>query len=65
MTNEELAFNSYDMMRSYNNGCEQMKEHIITIIESRLSEIIGDAQPKPALRAELEELIKRIKEAKK
>lgn len=30
--------------------------------ESRISEILGDAQPKPALRAELQEIIKRMKE---
>lgn len=47
------------------NGYEQAEKDIIAIIESRISEIIGDAQPKPALRAELEELIKRITEAKK
>lgn len=42
-------------------GYELAEKDILTIIESRLSEIIGDAQPKPALRAELEELINRIK----
>jgi hypothetical protein len=41
------------------------KIDILSIIESRISEIIGDAQPKPALRAELQELIKRIKEEMK
>ena len=45
-------------------GYEQSVADILTAIESRLSEIIGDAQPKPALRAELEELIKRIKDGK-
>ena len=38
---------------------------LLSLIESRISEIIGDAQPKPALRAELQELIKRIKEEMK
>jgi hypothetical protein len=37
------------------------KDVILALIESRLSEIIGDAQPKPDLRAELEELINKIK----
>lgn len=46
----------------YKRGYEQAEKDILAIIESRLSEIIGDAQPKPALRAELEELIKRIKQ---
>ena len=31
------------------------------LIESRIGEIMGDAQPKPALRAELQELIKKIR----
>ena len=43
-------------------GYEQAEKDIISIIESRISEIIGDAQPKPVLRAELQELIDRIKE---
>ena len=38
-------------------GYEQAEKDILALIESRLSEIIGDAQPKPALRAELIELI--------
>lgn len=49
------------LRRAYIEGYEQAERDITAIIESRLSEIIGDAQPKPALRAELEELIKRIK----
>ena len=42
-------------------GYEQAEKDILALIESRLSEIVGDAQPKPALRAELEELITKIK----
>ena len=42
-------------------GANDMEKHIVRLIEDRLSEIIGDAQPKPALRAELEDLIKDIK----
>ena len=34
---------------------------IVSLIESRISELLGDAQPRPALRAELQELIDRIK----
>ena len=45
-------------------GKKAMKDAILAIIESRLSEIIGDAQPKPALRAELQELIERITDEK-
>jgi len=43
-------------------GYKQAENDIISIIGTRLSEIIGDAQPKPALRAELEDLIKQIKD---
>ncbi len=43
-------------------GYEQAEKDIIVLIESRISEILGDAQPKPALRVELQEIIKRIKE---
>ena len=41
--------------------CYICKDAILALIESRLSEIIGDAQPNPALRAELQELINKIK----
>lgn len=47
---------------AYIKGYEQAEKDIIFIIESRLSELLGDAQPVPVLRAELQELIKRIKE---
>ena len=43
-------------------GYEQAEKDIIALIESHITKILGDAQPKPALRAELQELIKRIKE---
>lgn len=46
----------------YQEGYEQAEKDIIFIIDSRLSELIGDAQPTPALRAELQDLIKKIKE---
>lgn len=48
--------------RGFAKGYEQAEKDIISLIESRISEILGDAQPKPALRAELQELIKRMKE---
>ena len=47
---------------SYIKGYEQAEKDIISIIESRLSELLGDAQPTPTLRAELRDLIKKIKE---
>ena len=45
-------------------GYEQAEKDILDLIESSLAEIIGDAQPKPALRAELQELVKRINDGK-
>lgn len=46
----------------YIRAYEQAEKDILDLIELRISEILGDAQPKPALRAELQELIKLIKE---
>jgi len=42
-------------------GYEQSEKDIISLIESRISEILGDAQPAPVLRIELRELITKIK----
>lgn len=47
---------------AYQQGYEQAEKDIITLIESRLSELLGDAQPTPILRYELQDLIKKIKE---
>lgn len=57
----EIDVNTYPRC-IFQDGYEQAEKDIITLIESRISEILGDAQPKPALRAELQELIKRMKE---
>ena len=43
-------------------GYEQAEKDIISIIESRLAELLGDAQPAPILRYELRDLIKKITE---
>lgn len=40
---------------------EQAEKGIISLIESRIGEILGDAQPAPILRAELREMINKIK----
>ena len=72
MTKEERAYNYAstrkatklqvgEIAKFYNDGYEQAEKDMLAIIESRLSEIIGDAQPKPVLRAELEELIAKIR----
>lgn len=50
------------MEKAYKAGYEQAEKDVIALIESRIAEILGDAQPKPVLRAELQEIIKRIKE---
>ena len=46
-------------------GYEQAEKDIVSIIESRLAELLGDAQPTPILRYELRDLIKKIKEEEK
>ncbi len=43
-------------------GYEQAEKDITDLIESRLAEILGDAQPTSILRIELRELIDKIKE---
>jgi len=43
-------------------GYEQAEKDILSLIESRISEILGDAQPAPVLRAELRELNNKIEE---
>lgn len=46
-------------------GYKQAEKNILALIESRIGEILGDAQPNPILRAELRELIEKIKEDEK
>ena len=58
---KELNYRRANYRIAYERGYKQAEKDILSIIESRLSEILGDAQPKPILRAELQELIKRIK----
>ena len=64
---EQRALEAYDtdtpapIRFAFRDGYEQAEKDIIEMICWRISEIIGDAQPRPALRAELEELINRIK----
>lgn len=58
-TSQRLIVN--DLRDGFIQGYEQAEKDISALIESRLSEILGDAQPKPILRAELQELITKIK----
>ena len=46
---------------AYFAGSESMREKVISIIKSRISEILGDAQPNPVLRMELQGIIDKIK----
>ena len=46
-------------------GYEKATKDITSLIESRIEEILGDAQPAPVLRIELQELIDKIKEESK
>ena len=47
---------------AYQQGYDQAEKDIISLVEYRLSELLGDAQPTPILRYELQDLIKKIKE---
>lgn len=68
---EEAALKAYHtnipaaIRIAYRDGYEQAENYIIALIESRLSELLGDAQPTPILRYELRDLIKKIKEDEK
>lgn len=57
----ENKLDPYSMGRAYGEGFEQAEKDIIALIESRLSELLGDAQPTPILRYELRDLINKIK----
>ena len=60
------AFGTFEFDRNaaerkgFQLGYERAEKDIISLIESRIGEILGDAQPAPALRAELRELISKI-----
>lgn len=45
----------------FQEGYEQAEKDIIFLLESRIKEIIGDAQPNPVLRIELQGIIDKIK----
>ena len=57
----ENKLDPYSMGRAYGEGFEQAEKDIIALIESRLSELLGAAQPTPILRYELRDLINKIK----
>lgn len=51
----------FDTM-AFQEGVKEGKRLAIETIQSRIDEILGDAQPAPILRAELQELIKKIEQ---
>lgn len=57
----EIDFNTYPR-RLFQEGYECAQQDIISLIQSRIDELIGDAQPTPILRTELRELINKIME---
>ena len=56
----EIDVNTYSRCL-FQEGYEQAEKDIISLIESRISEILGDAQPNPVLRMELQGIIDKIK----
>lgn len=50
-----------DIQITFKAGAEWKKDEILKLIETRISEIIGDAQPNPVLRIELQGIIDKIK----
>lgn len=59
---KEKSFTHYELMCAAQKGYSQAEKDILSIIESRLLELLGDAQPTPTLRYELLDLVKKIKE---
>ena len=51
-----------DERNGFIKGYKLAEKDIISLIESRIAEIMGDAQPSPVLRAELRDLINKLKE---
>ena len=56
----EIDVNTYPRCL-FQEGYKQAEKDIISLIESRIGEILGDAQPNPVLRMELRGIIDKIK----
>lgn len=54
------VFDSVAFQIGVQEGRRLEREDVKSIIQSRIGEILGDAQPNPILRMELQELIKKI-----
>lgn len=61
----DIDFYAEETGKAFKAGAEFATQRIISLIESRISEILGDAQPAPVLRIELQERIDKIKEKSK
>lgn len=54
-----------ELIETFKAGADFAVQQVLSLIESRIAEILGDAQPAPILRAELLGLIDKIKEESK
>lgn len=54
------VFDSVAFQKGVQEGRRLEREDVKSTIQSRIDEILGDAQPNPVLRMELQELIKKI-----
>ena len=54
------VFDTVAFQKGVQEGRRLEREDVKSIIQSRIDEILGDAQPNPILRMELQELIKKI-----
>lgn len=54
------VFDTMAFQKGVQEGRRLEREDVKSIIQSRIDEILGDAQPNPILRMELHELIKKI-----
>ena len=61
LNSETATFTRQDFDRAMDAAKARERQDIVNLIESRLAELIGDAQPTPILRAELNELLNKIK----
>lgn len=61
----ECGYCPQDIYDTFKAGAGFAVQRIISLIKSRIAEILGDAQPAPVLRMELQELINKIKEESK
>lgn len=59
---DEVTDDNEEAREYFQQGYEQAEKDIISLIESRIGEILGDAQPAPVLRMELQGIIDKIKE---